>query len=94
MAATNPSWSEAKGGEPTLAQLQKEDPQLMDIIRYLQHGILPDSDKEARELAVTKSQYKLLDGVLYHVENDEMLRTLPPTTYRKTLFDEVHSGLL
>ena len=94
VAATNPSWSEAKGGEPTLPKLQREDPQLMEIIRYLQDGILPDNDKEARELALTKSQYELVDGVLYHVENDKTLRIVPPTTHRKKLFDEVHSGIL
>ena len=94
VAATNPSWSVAKGGEPTLPELQREDPQLMEIIRYLQDGILPDDDKEARELALTKSQYELVDGVLYHVENDKTLRIVPPTTHRKKLFDEVHSGLL
>ena len=94
VAATNPSWSKAKGGEPTLPELQREDPQLMKIIHYLQDGNLPDNDKEARELALTKSQYELLDGVLYHVENDKTLRIIPPSTHRKKLFDEVHSGLL
>ena len=94
VAATNPSWSKAKGGEPTLPELQREDPQLMKIIHYLQDGDLPENDKEARELALTKFQYELLDVVLYYVENDKTLRIIPPSTHQKTLFDEVHSGLL
>lgn len=66
----------------------------MKIIRYLEDGSLPDSENEARELALTKSQYELLEGVLYHVESDKTLRIVPPTSHRKKLFDEVHSGRL
>ena len=55
VAATNPSWSKAKGGEPTLPELQREDPQLIKIIHYFQDGIPPDNDKEACELPLTKS---------------------------------------
>ena len=94
VAATNPSWTEPKGGEPTLPVLQREDPQLMKIIHYLEDGTLPENEKEARELALTKSQFELLEGILYHVESDKTLRIIPPTSHRKKLFNEVHSGLL
>ena len=94
VAATNPSWTEAKGGEPTLSVLQREDPQFMKVIHYLEDGVLPDDENEARELALTKSHYELLEGVLYHVEGDKTLRIIPPTSHRKKLFDEEHSGLL
>ena len=61
-AATNPSWESAKGGEPTLSILQWADPQLLPIVEYLEKGELLEDDKRARELALTKSQYTIVDS--------------------------------
>ena len=41
----------------------------------------------------TKSQYALVDGVLYFVERDKSLRIIPPITYREKLFHEAHDGV-
>ena len=91
-AATHPSWSEAKGRGAHLTRAAKRRSSVDGDHTLPSRWNSPD--KEARELALTKSQYELVNGVLYHVENDKTLRIVPPTTHRKKLFDEVHSGLL
>lgn len=72
--------------------LQREDPRLSRIINYLESGTLPTDEKEARELALTKSQYVLEDEVLYRLESDKTMKIIPPTKYREKLFREAHEG--
>ena len=92
VAATNPSWKTEKGGETTLSTLQRADPQLATIVDYLEKGVLPDDTRKARELALTVSQYTIVDGVLYRVETDKTLRVIPPSSQREKLFHEAHDG--
>ena len=93
VAATSTSWQPAKGGESTsLSALQREDAQLAAIVDFLEEGVLPLEDKKARELALTKSQYTIVDDVLYRVESDKTLRVIPPTAQREKLFHEAHEG--
>ena len=80
VAATNPPWESAKGGGPTLSILQWADPQLPPIVEYLEKGELLEDDKRARELALTKSQYTIVDSVLYRVESDKTLKVIPSTS--------------
>ena len=68
VAATRPPSAPAKGGEADLATLQHKDTELFEVIDYLENGTLPADQKRAQELALCKSQYTVLDGVLYHVE--------------------------
>ena len=82
----------AKGGERSLEVLQREDPTLSQYFTYLEQGILPEDETVAKELVLTRGQYELVDGVLYHLEKDKTLRVIPPQSSRKKLFDEVHSG--
>ena len=93
VAATRPPSAPAKGGEADLATLQRQDTELFEVIDYLENGTLPADHKRARELALCKSQYAVLDGVLYHVENDKTLRVIPPQSRREELFQEVHGGM-
>lgn len=71
---------------------QCSDPNLKDIIQYLEDGELPSDDRRARELILGKSQFTLRDGILYKVESDKTLRIIPPVSDRKALFTEVHEG--
>lgn len=48
--------------------------------------------KFARSLALSRSQYLLEDGVLYHVEPDSTLRVIPSEKLREQLFKEAHRG--
>ena len=92
VAATLPL-AEAKGGEPTLEGKQLMDPTLKGIMDYLTLGELPQEDKEARELVLSKSQYEVIDGVLYRVQPDKTLRIIPPTPDHEKLFQEAHGGV-
>ena len=76
---------------PTLQQQQRSDP-VLAVIRFLEDGDLPIDEKRARELALTKSQYSILEGVLYHIEPDKTLRIIPAECQRRGLFEEVHAG--
>ena len=54
------------------------------IIQYLKDGILPQAEKEAKELVLNKGQYVLVDNVLYHVAMDGTLRIVSPSEEGKT----------
>ncbi len=58
----------------------------------METGTLPEEAKKARELVLSQSQYKLVDGVLYRVEADKTLRIIPPSSDRKRIFGNAHSG--
>ena len=48
-----------------LAERQGTDPQLGAIVQYLKDGILPPLEKEAKELALIKDWYMLVDNISY-----------------------------
>ena len=79
-----------KSGEDSLRARQKNDPELKQIIDYLEKGSLPEQQQKAKELALSKSQYVVVSGVLHRVEKDKTLRIIPPETDRKQLFEEAH----
>ena len=56
----------ADGGSITL-QTQRSDPRLAPIIDYLQRGDIPADDKTARQVILTKDQYLIRDGRLFHL---------------------------
>ena len=43
------------------------------MVDYLENCVLSDDDKKERELLLSKSQYCLMDGVLYYVMADKTL---------------------
>ena len=90
IAAVNAGKSSVE--EDGLSQRQRNDPKLLEVIRFLEADILPADEKRAKKLALTKSQYHMEGGVLYHLESDGTLRVIPPTMTRRELFEEAHSG--
>ena len=46
--------------------MQRQDPELAEIITYLSTGDLPMSDKAARNILMIEDQFTLDDGVLWH----------------------------
>ena len=76
----------------SLGSLQRDDPKLIPHFSYLEDGILPDNESEARELVVSRDSFEVIDGILYHVEKDKTLRVIPPESLRRKLFDEAHGG--
>ena len=70
------------------------DPEISEIVEFLEDGVLPDNDQRARELTLTQAQYEVIDDVLYHIKPDKTLQIVLPTVDQKVVFDEVHSGIL
>ena len=64
VAAVEIPCSAAKGGERPLGSRRLEDPTLNSTMEFLMGGKLPQDDKLTRVIALTCSQYALLDGVL------------------------------
>ena len=60
-----------------MAEYQDTDPDLKALKSYLVHGELP-GEKKAREFVLGRSQFEVIDGVLYHVERDKTLQVIPP----------------
>ena len=76
-----------------LPALQRGDKELKEIIDFLESGILPSEEKQAKLITCTQSQYTLIDSVLYHVEQDGSLRVIPPVGTREELFHQAHGGV-
>ena len=77
----------------TLVECQDSDPELKLLKDYLITGQLPEDERKTRELVLSKTQFEIKDGVLYHLEGDKTLRVIPPSNSRKELFDDVHKGI-
>ena len=65
--------------EKTLGERQRTDAELQDIIIYHGTGELPEEEKRARELVLSRDLFVLEDKVLYRVQPDKTLRIIPPT---------------
>jgi len=50
-----------------LPKLQQESKDLQPILDWLKDGLLPDVDKDARRIILEAENYKIVDGVLYHL---------------------------
>ena len=74
--------------DPTLQESQRADPESKLIFDYLEEGILPTEERRAREMVLGKSQFAIVDGVLYHLEKDKSLRIIPPVEARRKLFNK------
>ena len=92
VAALSTPCSAEVSRESTLAQRQHTDPTLHPILEYLNSGNLPSDKNLAHEITLTQSHYTVLEGVLYRVHQDGTLRVIPPSSDRRPLFEEAHSG--
>jgi len=68
--------------------------ELRPIMEYLKNGNLPDEEKVARELTLNKTQYLLIDDILYHLVSDGTLRVISPRKDRTGIIKEAHDGKL
>jgi hypothetical protein len=76
----------------SLATRQREDPELLQFIRYLEDGTLPQDEKDARVVALSAEQYTLIEDVLYYLAKDKTLRVVLAKEDRKKAFQEVHES--
>lgn len=63
-------------------QKQHSDPDLADLIKYLEKGTLPDSQKSARDILLKQSDYALIDGMLFHSRLAKSKRAKTQTAYQ------------
>lgn len=61
---------------------QQSDPDLADLIKYLEKGTLPDSQKSARDILLKQSDYALIDGMLFHSRLAKSKRAKTQTAYQ------------
>ena len=79
--------------EDDLPLLQREDKALKEIIVFLETGVLPENEKQARQIVLSQTRYTLESGVLYRVEDNGTLRVIPPEKLREGLFQAAHGGV-
>ena len=48
-----------------IQSLQRQDPAIMEICCYLEHGQLPDGERESKRLVLESPKYTLIQGVLH-----------------------------
>ena len=53
----------------SVKDLQRKDPALQDLSKYLETGDIPDNSVDSRRLLATSDDYLLDKGVLYHLDN-------------------------
>ena len=76
-----------------LMEQQKKDETLLPIIQFIETGVLPDNDREARKLLLQREDFTLLDGVLYYLDHKKGCRRLAvPKEQKQKLMEETHSG--
>ena len=93
----SPSVASSKGveqsaPEDTLEKRQRSDPELLDMIHYLENNILPEDDQSARSLILHRDQYTVVEGVLYHLASDKTLCVVVPDSDRMKLVQKSHGG--
>ena len=77
-----------------IGQLQRKDEEFAPIFRYLEDGILPNDEHKAKKLALEKSRFDVIDGVLYYENPDTpgCWKIAVPQCLRLTLMKEAYSG--
>ena len=78
-----------------LRECQVMDPEMSEMMSYLQDRSLPDDDKSARRVVLESKQFELVEGLLYH-ENPAAFPDrwclVVPKELRPTLLKEAHQG--
>ena len=70
----------------------KVDLKLGLVVEYLNQGVLPLDEMEARKITLNRNNYNLVDDILFHVEPDKTLKIVPSVAEREKLWNEVHYG--
>ena len=78
----------------TMITEQAKDPELKQLTTFISHGDLPLEETIARKLALQRSLFTIVEGVLYYVDpkRDNRKRAVVPKHLRKRILEEVHAG--
>ena len=92
--ATKTADAKLQSQDSEIGQLQQKDEEFAPIFRYLEDGILPDDEHQAKKLALEKSRFDVIEGVLYYENPDtpECWKIAVPKCIRLTLMKEAHGG--
>ena len=87
MEPTNPATDE-------FGSKQRKDTVITEIIAYLEQDELPRDQKRARKVAAQSSQFALIDGILYYVDQVRncQKRVVVPSHLRQSILQDNHSG--
>ena len=77
----------------SLSSRQEKDHELKLIRDYQLKNELPLDERKAREIVLQKSEFEMVDGVLYHLERDKTMRIIPASQDRRELFESAHGGV-
>ena len=92
----DPSLDDQEYIEPPLAEEQCRDNSLRPLIQYLEDSQLPDNPALAQKIAAQSTQFTLLGGIHYFIDqkNNSRKRAVVPVQLRTTLIEGVHGGPL
>ena len=77
----------------SLSSHQEQDYELKVIRGYLLKNELPLDERKVQEIVIHKSEFEIVDGVLYHLEKDKTMRIIPASQDRRELFESTHGGV-
>ena len=60
-----------------IVEAQRDDPDLLPILSYLEKDELPENEKLASRLIVESQSYDVVDGVLYHKNSEKHCLVVP-----------------
>ena len=84
----------ASGRSEDFAAEQRRDPELMELITYLEQGRLPVDDQKARQIILQKPLFAVENGILIFIDpkQDHRRRVVVPSHLRQQLLSEHHAS--
>ena len=81
-------------GVDSMPQEQRKDPALLEIIQFLESGVLPADEGRARKIALQSSLFSLVDDVLFFMNTklDRQQRVVVPAHLKVKVMEETHRG--
>ena len=89
-----PSLGIANQSLESFSSEQRNDPEVKELIVFLEDGTLPTDDVKARKLALQESLFTVTDGILYFLDpkHGNRKRAVVPKQLRRQILQEVHSS--
>ena len=75
---------------------QAKDPKLQKILNYLDRGLLPDNNQEAKKIVAQVSQFAIVQNVLYFIDisRQNLRRAAVPSHLQERIMAEIHGGVM
>ena len=78
----------------SLEEEQRRDPEMMEVIKFLEEGVLPEDQNRARKLALQEPLFTIIDRVLYYLDSKQghQKQVVIPRHLRQRVMKETHRG--